>query len=166
MYGPGTVLACAGQNDERCFVALDMWEYNRDAAEIYVSAWILEWPDTASAQSAAAELRAKLEFEKPECTLYSIPGRPATTPGCGGPVQSARIHEYGHDGVEWELPRLANDQLSTSSLRGPGDFYLEMDIHPGWRWTTTGGVEKVIPCLLYTSPSPRDATLSRMPSSA
>ena len=24
----------------------------------------------------------------------------------------------------------------------------------------------VIPCLLYTSPSPRDATLSRMPSSA
>ena len=26
--------------------------------------------------------------------------------------------------------------------------------------------ERVIPCLLYTSPSPRDATLSRMPSSA
>ena len=25
---------------------------------------------------------------------------------------------------------------------------------------------KVVPCLLYTSPSPRDATLSRMPSSA
>ena len=24
----------------------------------------------------------------------------------------------------------------------------------------------IIPCLLYTSPSPRDATLSRMPSSA
>ena len=26
--------------------------------------------------------------------------------------------------------------------------------------------ESVLPCLLYTSPSPRDATLSRMPSSA
>ena len=26
--------------------------------------------------------------------------------------------------------------------------------------------ERIIPCLLYTSPSPRDATLSRMPSSA
>ena len=26
--------------------------------------------------------------------------------------------------------------------------------------------EECIPCLLYTSPSPRDATLSRMPSSA
>ena len=28
------------------------------------------------------------------------------------------------------------------------------------------GLEKPITCLLYTSPSPRDATLSRMPSSA
>ena len=26
--------------------------------------------------------------------------------------------------------------------------------------------EQPLPCLLYTSPSPRDATLSRMPSSA
>ena len=26
--------------------------------------------------------------------------------------------------------------------------------------------EQIAPCLLYTSPSPRDATLSRMPSSA
>ena len=28
------------------------------------------------------------------------------------------------------------------------------------------GLEKLLSCLLYTSPSPRDATLSRMPSSA
>ena len=43
-------------------------------------------------------------------------------------------------------------------------------------WTIAGFVSKdkailtnfglQIPCLLYTSPSPRDATLSRMPSSA
>ena len=32
--------------------------------------------------------------------------------------------------------------------------------HPEW-WASKGYV-----CLLYTSPSPRDATLSRMPSSA
>ena len=31
---------------------------------------------------------------------------------------------------------------------------------------TMGGSEKRVDCLLYTSPSPRDATLSRMPSSA
>ena len=30
----------------------------------------------------------------------------------------------------------------------------------------TGGEEMIMDCLLYTSPSPRDATLSRMPSSA
>ena len=30
----------------------------------------------------------------------------------------------------------------------------------------TGDEVKAISCLLYTSPSPRDATLSRMPSSA
>ena len=29
-----------------------------------------------------------------------------------------------------------------------------------------GEADRVITCLLYTSPSPRDATLSRMPSSA
>ena len=38
------------------------------------------------------------------------------------------------------------------------------------RWGLLGiilvGVELVTGCLLYTSPSPRDATLSRMPSSA
>ena len=31
---------------------------------------------------------------------------------------------------------------------------------------TPGAIEAIRPCLLYTSPSPRDATLSRMPSSA
>ena len=32
--------------------------------------------------------------------------------------------------------------------------------------TKKGNLEKTAICLLYTSPSPRDATLSRMPSSA
>ena len=30
----------------------------------------------------------------------------------------------------------------------------------------TDGIKELIPCLLYTSPSPRDRSLSRMPSSA
>ena len=33
-------------------------------------------------------------------------------------------------------------------------------------FVTTFKYEQTMPCLLYTSPSPRDATLSRMPSSA
>ena len=39
---------------------------------------------------------------------------------------------------------------------------------PSWRWWVFGGLlfYGLTTCLLYTSPSPRDATLSRMPSSA
>ena len=39
----------------------------------------------------------------------------------------------------------------------------------GWAWEyqlNSLSIDKVESCLLYTSPSPRDATLSRMPSSA
>ena len=36
----------------------------------------------------------------------------------------------------------------------------------GAKWTPTPDGQKWATCLLYTSPSPRDATLSRMPSSA
>ena len=35
-----------------------------------------------------------------------------------------------------------------------------------WERTCEKGFQLVYGCLLYTSPSPRDATLSRMPSSA
>ena len=35
-----------------------------------------------------------------------------------------------------------------------------------WKGEGVFNVEQLDPCLLYTSPSPRDATLSRMPSSA
>ena len=35
-----------------------------------------------------------------------------------------------------------------------------------WNWMHLITIGQSIPCLLYTSPSPRDATLSRMPSSA
>ena len=35
-----------------------------------------------------------------------------------------------------------------------------------WRQDQVRNLESYLPCLLYTSPSPRDATLSRMPSSA
>ena len=39
---------------------------------------------------------------------------------------------------------------------------LRFDLNEGFPAVTT----KKLACLLYTSPSPRDATLSRMPSSA
>ena len=44
-----------------------------------------------------------------------------------------------------------------SALRGKGSSLRERELH---------GFSDAYGCLLYTSPSPRDATLSRMPSSA
>ena len=41
---------------------------------------------------------------------------------------------------------------------------LPRDLQGTWDWTVRHG--KVSTCLLYTSPSPRDTILSRMPSSA
>ena len=47
-----------------------------------------------------------------------------------------------------------------------GDEHPEvLDIMEKFR-SKLAEIEKTINCLLYTSPSPRDATLSRMPSSA
>ena len=44
------------------------------------------------------------------------------------------------------------------------DMYLRMPL--GTSRGNSGVIAKTMDCLLYTSPSPRDATLSRMPSSA
>ena len=44
-----------------------------------------------------------------------------------------------------------------------GRFFLNLREEKGW---TYGANSMFMACLLYTSPSPRDATLSRMPSSA
>ena len=61
----------------------------------------------------------------------------------------------------------ARPALDIAILEPSGDHYYQ----PGW--TLVGGgvfsleqTRRNEACLLYTSPSPRDATLSRMPSSA
>ena len=60
--------------------------------------------------------------------------------------------------------------LSVSNKSGIVDF-AEGLIRAGYTLISSGGTHAVIeaeglPCLLYTSPSPRDRTRSRMPSSA
>ena len=49
--------------------------------------------------------------------------------------------------------------------------YFNMTVNSNWKFAIENYCESyhlpwIHPCLLYTSPSPRDATLSRMPSSA
>ena len=68
-----------------------------------------------------------------------------------------------------EIAQIIDDALE--------EYYSEQGLPvPNWKqkkdpqwWTdylNELGIDKDNPCLLYTSPSPRDATLSRMPSSA
>ena len=53
-------------------------------------------------------------------------------------------------------------------IASPGDVYEERDeacrvVH---NWNAAHSMSRSILCLLYTSPSPRDLSTSRMPSSA
>ena len=50
--------------------------------------------------------------------------------------------------------------------RALGKAILDAKAADTVQYENKGGAAGVIGCLLYTSPSPRDATLSRMPSSA
>ena len=56
-----------------------------------------------------------------------------------------------------ELRDMIINDLSKVSQMGVGEYTLYQ------KWLE---IQMKYPCLLYTSPSPRDATLSRMPSSA
>ena len=69
----------------------------------------------------------------------------------------------GHDmGVGTLLPFLGKDDTDRRVMIN--------SVAPHWDgnqvWFITAGGAVFAACLLYTSPSPRDATLSRMPSSA
>ena len=64
--------------------------------------------------------------------------------------------------IEQSNPIIASSNTSNDI----GDISACGFVLPNYIRINVDGIEKVYPCLLYTSPSPRDATLSRMPSSA
>ena len=58
------------------------------------------------------------------------------------------------------------DESNSSNLK-PIDYVVDVSERKGSHvWNSNQGSYVLSGCLLYTSPSPRDATLSRMPSSA
>ena len=75
------------------------------------------------------------------------------------------------EGVYWDLDgTIANTELE-AHLPAFNNAFNDLGIDWNWDVNTyikllkiNGGKNRI--CLLYTSPSPRDATLSRMPSSA
>ena len=70
------------------------------------------------------------------------------------------LKEHGED-----MTHENESKVDPKEDRGPGDLSLLVELHKKeiWDWKQKPNTPN---CLLYTSPSPRDRTRSRMPSSA
>ena len=98
---------------------------------------------------------------------------------------SLTIHSVAHSDALWHLADLLMDEHFNLTPLEVALFGVAAYLHDGGLTTAsyTGGISEIVQspnwsetlryefakhgfCLLYTSPSPRDATLSRMPSSA
>ena len=85
------------------------------------------------------------------------------------PENLKMVFNYGLDKVRFINPVNVGSKVRTHSKcvsvddKGDGRYLMKTEVT-----MEIEGIEKpaYIACLLYTSPSPRDATLSRMPSSA
>ena len=70
------------------------------------------------------------------------------------------VHALGSEWLDWMMAGRPEDGRRAKLFRGAEAAFLKR-----WRLSAHKGV-KAYCCLLYTSPSPRDGLLSRMPSSA
>ena len=94
--------------------------------------------------------------------FFGLPDPEGTTPAAANtpPPEPAAPKPVSLTGTQTEEGTLqAVEPVAVTAAR------LEPDIS-GLRTPPLGWNGPLTPCLLYTSPSPRDATLSRMPSSA
>ena len=70
------------------------------------------------------------------------------------------------------IPLIVDATFTTSAILKPFEYGADIVVYSLTKWMSghgrviAGAVIEKGGCLLYTSPSPRDATLSRMPSSA
>ena len=70
-------------------------------------------------------------------------------------------------GTLWQFFGFPDPEVPDPEAMKPKKKKAKKTEAPGQQLTIVSpDKEQVAPCLLYTSPSPRDATLSRMPSSA
>ena len=89
------------------------------------------------------------------------PGDTARVRGVRGPIAATALLFAANGAIFGAIvPRLPD--LKSALALGAGEFGLAMACYPAG--ALVGGL--LTPCLLYTSPSPRDQRGSRMPSSA
>ena len=134
---------CPGPNAVRLSVREDvLWEIEAIASSTD-TATATTTADTAGIDAGAgSEPTALLEFivgQAPDGWQETVPLTEPLTPGIRYTV--------------------------STSPDGQSVDFATPDLQAGLLWDGTGVIQ-FNPCLLYTSPSPRDATLSRMPSSA
>ena len=99
---------------------------------------------------------AKRETERPSMICCK------TTIGFGSPNKSGTAGVHGSPLGDDEI-EITRKELNWEHA----PFEIPEDIYDAWNAKDEGAKkEKVWDCLLYTSPSPRDGTSSRMPSSA
>ena len=76
-------------------------------------------------------------------------------------MASIEVKNFANDADEVSTPN--NARVETVNVGG--QRVMKICVQPGWKWSND--IKPVVgTCLLYTSPSPRDRTRSRMPSSA
>ena len=108
----------------------------------------------------------------------SVAGRVVLVTGAASGMGRATAHLFSDEGAHVAVTDLGEDRVRTvvdeiNDAHGwPPDGDAPPADEPAHGWVMdvadAAEVERVTEeiCLLYTSPSPRDATLSRMPSSA
>ena len=67
--------------------------------------------------------------------------------------------------VNPDIKVVRNDEITVDEIKKLAPSHIILSPGPGYP-KDAGICEEVINCLLYTSPSPRDRSVSRMPSSA
>ena len=80
----------------------------------------------------------------------------------GNPIRNRCAFSYWCDGK----PEIMKDKQALRTAQDVARMAIDGVIYEEIQGATFYHASYVSPCLLYTSPSPRDATLSRMPSSA
>ena len=144
----------------------DLWSFAKTATNAGVT--------TATDLHARVEdqnVQAYVEVTKSaDYPLRLVPAAAALTMSIqDGPSHVAQLKQHNNDKLYLGLCKIMTDgsiQGFTGRLKWPG--YINGKPNGIWNLppqTLTQMVE-AYHCLLYTSPSPRDATLSRMPSSA
>ena len=98
----------------------------------------------------------------------NLNGRVAVITGGGGVLCSGFAKDLAAQGVKVAILDLREEaaQKVADEIKAAGGEALAVGCNVLESESLEAARERINACLLYTSPSPRDATLSRMPSSA